>query len=294
MNSWIRLALFVLLFAELLFFGVLYFGNVDFQLLNPSGIIAREQRDILILATLIMLTIIIPVVATIFYTSFKYRARNKNKTQKIQKYNKYIELFWWVWPSIIILIIAVLTWNATHRLDPNQLVDKSKPHLKIQVVSLQWKWLFLYPEQNIATLNYLKLPVDTPVEFELTSDAPMNSFWIPSLSGQIYAMTGMSTRLNMSADKIGEYPGTTAEISGKGFSGMRFIAAVVSSDDFESWVAQVKSSGSNLSISEYDKLSAPSENVPVGLYSSYDKALYNRIISKYTMPKNTKETKDHN
>lgn len=182
---------------------------------------------------------------------------------------------------IIVATIAAITWKATHHLDPYKPINSKVEPVKIQVVALRWKWLFIYPKQNIATINFVQFPKDTPVNFELTSDAPMNSFWIPSLSGQIYAMTGMSTKLHLVADKEGDYPGSAAEINGVGFSGMKFTARSSTKDQFDEWVAGVKRDGKALSAKSYEKLSLPSINESVAHYSSVESGLYNKIIMKY-------------
>jgi cytochrome o ubiquinol oxidase subunit 2 len=148
-------------------------------------------------------------------------------------------------------------------------------------VALQWKWLFIYPEQNIATVNFVEFPNSTPVNFQLTADAPMNSFWIPELGGQMYAMPGMSTQLHLMADRPGEFNGSAAEISGKGFSGMKFIAKATSQKDFDTWVKSVKQSSNMIDLSKYNKLAEPSENNPVITYASVEKDLYNSIIMKF-------------
>lgn len=262
--------------------ALIYLKGFDFQLLFPAGLIAQRQAEILVEATLLMLVIVIPVVTALFAVAFFFRESNtKIKRDQQKSSSMKIQLLWWAAPSLIIMIIAFLTWNNTHALDPKVSIASQNETLKIQVVSLMWKWLFLYPEQNIATVNYLKIPVDTPVEFEMTSDAPMNSLWIPSLAGQMYTMTGMSTRLNILSKKTGEFPGQSAEISGKGFSGMRFNVSVVSRTAFDSWVSSLKGEKNDLSENAYNLLSKPSENVPPILYSSYDKELYKKIIGKY-------------
>jgi cytochrome o ubiquinol oxidase subunit 2 len=155
--------------------------------------------------------------------------------------------------------------------------------LKIQVISLSWKWLFLYPEQGIATVNFVQIPVDTPVEFEMTADeVPMSSFWIPNLGGQLYTMTSHSNRLNLMSDTIGDYPGSTPEINGIGFAGMKFTTRVSSNDDFEKWAQTVKQSPDSLDDSTYKELLRPSESNPVALYSAFESDLYDNVIMKYT------------
>lgn len=285
MNGKLKLVFLLLLGLELLILAMWFLGGIEIPVLDPKGLIAREERNLLVTVTAIMLIIIVPVYVAIFIVAYKFRASNKKAKYepKIGSKGK-IELLWWAAPIIIVAAIAFVTWKGTHALDPRKPIQSIVRPVKIQVVALQWKWLFLYPEQNIATVNFIQFPEKTPVNFELTSDAPMNSFWIPALSGQIYAMTGMSNRLHILADGVGDYPGYAAEISGKGFSGMKFIARSSTNLDFEEWVMSVKQTSNVLDLEVYDNLSKPSENNPVFYYSSYDDSLYNKILMKYMPP----------
>ena len=156
--------------------------------------------------------------------------------------------------------------------------------MKIEVVALQWKWLFIYPEEKIATVNYLQIPKDTPIHFDITSDAPMNSLWIPDLGGQIYAMPGMRTELNLIADVEGEFRGSSANISGEGFAGMHFITKASSEDNFQDWVKSAKQTSKNLDLDEYNKLAAPSQNNEAEVYQLKDDNLFSQIIMKFMMP----------
>jgi cytochrome o ubiquinol oxidase subunit II len=187
-------------------------------------------------------------------------------------------------PLILISILAVITWKSSHDLDPFKPLNSSTPPMTIQVVSLQWKWLFIYPKQNIATVNLVQFPVNTPISFEITSDAPMNSFWIPQLGGQIYAMSGMSTHLQLMASQPGEYRGESANISGAGFAGMHFSAKASSAADFDQWVQLVRLTKGSLSDAAYNKLAAPTQNDPVSYYSSVSNGLYNTVVDKYMAP----------
>jgi cytochrome o ubiquinol oxidase subunit 2 len=191
---------------------------------------------------------------------------------------------WWILPSIIILILSVITWQKTHALDPYKPIVSENPPITIQVVALNWKWLFIYPEQNIATINFIQVPVNTPINFILTADGPMNSFWIPQLGGQMYAMSGMSTTLHLIANEEGDFAGSAAEINGEGFSGMRFITRASSQEAFDQWVMNAKASSRFLSLEEYEILAKPSQNnVPV-IYAASDPGLYDTIIMKYMSP----------
>jgi cytochrome o ubiquinol oxidase subunit 2 len=174
-------------------------------------------------------------------------------------------------------------WPATHRLAPQTSIAADAEPLTIQVVSMRWKWLFIYPEQHMATVNFVQIPTDRPVRFELTADdAPMSSFWVPNLSGMLYTMTGHSNRLNVIADTPGDYPGRSAEINGAGFAGMQFTARVSSNADFDAWVDEVQSGGGQtLDTAEYAKLLKPSEDNPTALYPAVEGDLYATVLKKY-------------
>jgi cytochrome o ubiquinol oxidase subunit 2 len=189
----------------------------------------------------------------------------------------------WLIPSLFIFSLVFIMWPATYRLTPRKIIQSKNDSLRIQVISLRWKWVFIYPEQNIATVNYVQIPVDTPVTFELTADeAPMSSFWIPNLGGQLYSMTSHVNQLNLIAESPGEYPGSSAEINGAGFAGMKFVTKASSKTDFDAWVKGVKQSEKTLDTEEYSALLRPSESHPVELYSWYDGGIYNKVISKYS------------
>jgi cytochrome o ubiquinol oxidase subunit 2 len=183
-----------------------------------------------------------------------------------------------------IAVLAVITWNSSHDLDPFKPLSAQARPIKIQVVALDWKWLFIYPEQNIASVNYVQFPLNTPIDFQITADAPMNSFWIPQLGGQIYAMPGMSTELHLMADKPGHYSGKSANISGEGFSGMTFDTNVSDNDEFNTWVSSVKQKQHPLDLAAYSELAKQSKNNPVTYYSSEDPELFDSIINKYEGP----------
>ena len=193
--------------------------------LDPKGFIAFEERDLLYITALLMLTVVVPVLVLAVVICWKYRAGNK-KAKYEPEWDKSwaLELVWWGFPCIIVALLSVLTVKSCLDLDPFKPLESDVKPLKIQVVALQWKWLFIYPEQKIATINFVQFPEKTPINFELTADAPMNSFWIPQLGGQIYAMPGMSTKLHLIANEAGSYRGSSSNISGNGFAGMIFTA----------------------------------------------------------------------
>jgi cytochrome o ubiquinol oxidase subunit 2 len=181
--------------------------------------------------------------------------------------------------------MAVVTWHASHKLDPYKPLMSDVLPLEIQVVALDWKWLFIYPEEGVASVNFVQFPASTPIKLILTADgSPMNSFWLPQLSGQIYAMSGMVTPLHIMADMPGVYTGRAAEINGAGFADMTFVAKSTSQSDFDTWVKEVKQSPLKLNASVYNELVKPSQNNPITLYSSVEKELFHTIVVKYMDP----------
>lgn len=276
--------LFILLplFVVIGIIGIGLLTHADFTLLNPKGAISHQEKSLALTAVFLMLIVVVPVFILAFLIPRRYNESNK-KAKYVPEWNRsrLLVFAWWVIPSVLVFLLGINNWKATHALDPFKPIVSNNRPVRIQVISLQWKWLFIYPEQNIATVNYIEFPQKTPVNFELTSDAPMNSFWIPALGGQMYSMTGMGTKLHLMADNVGEFKGSAAEISGRGFSGMKFVAKAVTHEEFDRWVQKVKQSPKTLSGAEYEKLAIPSENNTATFYSSSDEGLYNKIIMKY-------------
>lgn len=263
---------------------IFHWGN--FAVLNPQGIIANKEKQLLITALLIMAIVVIPVFILLFLILYKYRAdKNQTDYSPNMQTTPGITLLLWLIPVMIIGTLGVINWQSTHELDPYKKLDSKVKPLTIQVVALNWKWLFIYPEQNIASVNSIYIPENTPIHFLLTSDAPMNSFWIPQLGGQMYAMAGMETQLNLMASQTGVFNGGAAEINGEGFSGMRFKANAVSAKDFDTWVKLVKSSNNILSYNVYSKLAEPSENNKPEFYGMVEENLFSKIIEKFMSPK---------
>lgn len=263
----------------LLFIWLLVHGNTV-TLLQPQGIIADKQRTLILTAISLMMFVGIPIVATTFFVANKYREENNKKYTPDWDRSTILSLRFLI-PIITVLILSVMGWNAAHALDPHRALISSKQPITIQVVALNWKWLFIYPAQNIATVNFVEFPVNTPVNFELTSNGLMNSFWIPQLGGQMYAMAGMVNPLHLMASSTGDFDGSAAEINGKGFSDMRFVARSSTQNGFDSWVTSVKQTNNILNKNTYEKLAAPSEHTPVTYYSSVENGLYYSVITKY-------------
>jgi cytochrome o ubiquinol oxidase subunit 2 len=274
------------------FFYILFFLSVavllsgcNWALLNPKGVIAASEKELLVTAVLLMLTIVVPVIILTLIFAWKYRESNtKAKYSPEWTHSTAIEVVCWSIPAIIIAILGVMTWTSSHQLDPYRPLSSNIKPIPIQVVALNWKWLFIYPEQKIATVNFLQIPVNVPVRFFITADAPMNSLEIPQLAGQIYAMTGMQSQLNLMATEPGDYQGFSANFSGEGFSGMKFVVRASSEKEFKQWVNSVKNSPEALTSESYEKLALPSENNPVQTFVLGEKDLFNSVIMKYMMP----------
>lgn len=286
--------LFLLVFSGIILFLILLlqpFQVYQFKqyiaFLFPAGMIGVEERDLLFIIQGIMLLVIIPVYILTFIFSWKYRADTRNKSLYDPHLvdNKLAEVIWWGVPLVLTLVICALTWVKTHELDPfKPIPHETNPTKTIQVVALQWKWLFIYPEEKIASLNFLQIPVDTPIRFELTADAPFNSFWIPKLGGQIYAMPKMKTILNLIANETGDFRGSSANISGEGFASMHFITRSSSKEDYQKWVEEAQKSSNFLDLESYNQLVKPSQGNPSTQYQLKQLNLFQEIINKYMLP----------
>lgn len=264
-------------------FAVLMYGK-DIALFNPKGLIASEQARLMTTIIVVFLAAAVPALFFLYFFAWKYRETNAAvKRQPSSGKRRFSSFSLWVVPCLVLVITASIMWPATHQLDPHKAISATNKPLKVQVIAMQWKWLFIYPEQNIATVNFVQLPVDTPIQFDLSADeAPMNSFWIPHLGGQLYAMTGHSNPLNLMADTPGDYPGQAAEINGEGFAHMKFTTRVSSQQDFDSWVKEVRGKANPLNQASYQALLKPSEANPVALYSSTPNDLYGTVLAKYS------------
>jgi cytochrome o ubiquinol oxidase subunit 2 len=267
--------------------AVWYFHTHTVAVLEPSGTVGHKERNLIIFAALLAVLVVVPVYAMTIAIALKYRESNPKHKAKYSPdwdHDRRLEFTWWAIPGAIIFILSIITWNSSHALDPFKPLASAKPPLDIQVVSLDWKWLFIYPKQGIASVNYLKVPMDVPLNFEVTSDSVMNSFWIPALGSQIYAMPGMDTEVHLMASKPGTFYGSSANISGAGFAGMHFATQAVSRAQFDSWVKNLQGSPRQLSQPAYDNLASPSLSNPATYYSNVKPNLYDDIVLKYLPP----------
>lgn len=291
-----RIIIGIFITIDVFLVGKILLSGKNFQILNPQGVIALQERNLILLTVALMLFGAIPLFILAIYVGRKYRASNASATYTPDwDHNNKLQIFFWGFLFLIVSALSVVTWTSAHTLDPHNTIAANAKPMTIQVVALRWKWLFIYPEQGIATVNYVVFPEKTPVRFEITSsDAPMNSFWIPQLGGQIYAMSGMVTQTHLIADRTGQYRGSTAEISGEGFAGMTFSAKSVTQSDFTSWVASIKHSPQTLTHETFQTLSKPSENNPPAFYSSTESNLFTTIVLQYQAhPSKNSEQKVH-
>lgn len=264
-------------------------SGCNYVVLAPAGDIAAQQRDLVIISTVLMLLIVVPVMALTVLFAWRYRQSNTSARYEPEwDHSTSLELVIWSAPLLIIVCLGALTWMGTHLLDPyrnigrihaDRAVDQSKAPLDVDVVALDWKWLFVYPDYGIATVNDLAAPVDRPINFHITASSVMNSFYIPALAGQIYAMPGMETSLHAVINHAGTYKGFSANYSGAGFSGMHFAFHGLDDKGFDEWIAQAKSAGGSLGRAEYLQLEKPSQNEPVRRYGTIDSDLYRLILN---------------
>ena len=270
-------------------------GACHMVVLDPSGHVAMQERDLLIASTLLMLLIIVPVLVLTAVIAWRYRHSREQQSDYDPdwEHSLHLELAIWAAPLIIIIALGALTWIGTHKLDPYRPLEAkaasatapgNKKALNIDVVSLDWRWLFLYPDYGIATVNQVAAPVDVPIHFRLTSQTVMNSFYVPALAGQIYTMAGMKTDLHAVINKVGNYKGFSANISGDGFTDMRFRFLGMTTAEFSKWVKKAKSRGDRLSPKAYEALTKPIRNAPVHYYAAYAPNLFYKIVHRCVAP----------
>jgi cytochrome o ubiquinol oxidase subunit 2 len=256
-------------------------GILDQGILDPQGPIATAQRLLLINSTAIMLVVVIPVIVATLAFAWWYRSSNTRAGRGTDEaFEGRIEFVVWSIPALTVILLGGVIWIGSHQLDPRAPIPATSQPVRVDVVALDWKWLFIYPDQGVAAVNQLVIPAGAPVAFRLTSATVMNSFFVPQLGSQIYAMGGMTTHLNLLADKPGEYQGFSANFSGDGFSEMRFVVKSVPAADFNAWLEQTRVAGSALDEAGYAALAKPSKAVPPATYRSVEPKLFERIIDQ--------------
>lgn len=260
-----------------------YMRGHTLAVLQPSGDIGRQERRLMDLAIILSVLVVVPVFALAIFIAWRYRETNPKPTKYHPNWdhNRVLEGFWWGVPTAIIVVLSVVTWVSSYHLDPYKELSDTRTPLHIQVVAMDWKWLFIYPDQHVASVNELYMPVGQPVHFDVTSDTVMNSFWIPALGSQIYAMPGMSTQLHLVADRAGSYGGSSANISGRGFAGMTFRAVAGSQAGFVQWIQKAQIQNRNLTASAYTALARPSTYNKASYYSPVQDNLYHELVLKY-------------
>jgi cytochrome o ubiquinol oxidase subunit II len=257
-------------------------GCGQLLLFEPKGPIGATERFVIIAAFGLMLIVVIPVVLMALWFPWKYRASN-NKATYAPKWSRSGKIEWIIWlvPAVIVTVLGILVWTTTYHLDPYKSIDTGVRPVNIEAVSLDWKWLFIYPDRNIATVNRLVFPAKVPLSFRITSDTVMTSFFIPQLGSQIYAMAGMQTRLHLMADEPGIYAGQNQQFSGRGYSDMNFKAIAVSREQFQAWVKKVRQSPDELDLDRFKELERPSLGDPVAYFSLINSDLFDQIMRKY-------------
>ncbi|HET7627158.1 MAG TPA: ubiquinol oxidase subunit II [Bacillales bacterium] len=250
-----------------------------YPVLHPVGPVGQKELDLIILSAVLVGIVIIPVLGLLAFIVYRYRDRPDNTARYEPNWSesKWLEIVWWGIPVVIIAILATYTVKGTFALTHPP--ERSAEPLTVQVTSLDWKWLFFYPEQGVATVNYAEIPQGRPIQFILTSDAPMNSFWVPALGGQEYTMPGMAMRLWLQANETGTYEGKGANFTGRGFAHMTFDVVVKSEKDFQQWVENVKDTAPELTKAGYKTLKIPGL-VEEQSYSSYPEDLFMNTVMK--------------
>ena len=252
------------------------------DLLDPKGAIGEQELTLILVAMGLMLLVVLPVIALTLYFAWRYRASNTDATYAPKwSHSTKIEVVIWTIPTMIIAILAVLIWDTTHSLDPYKPLESAVKPVRVQVVALNWKWLFIYPDYGVASVNQLQIPVDTPIEFSLTAESLMNSFFIPQLGSQVYAMAGMQTKLHLIANSPGVYNGLSAAYSGSGFSDMHFDTVASSRPAFDQWMQQARKSPLKLDKAAYGTLEQSSHGHPVAVYTGVATGLFDGVVNKY-------------
>ena len=251
-------------------------------LFDPKGDIGMQERHLILISLGLMLLVVIPVIALTLFFFWRYREGNSKATYAPEwAHSTRIEIVVWTIPCVIVAFLGYLIWGTTHSLDPYQPIKSDIAPVRVQVVALNWKWRFIYPDEGIATVNQLVVPAHTPIHFTLTADSIMNSFFIPRLGSQVYAMSGMQTQLHLIADQPGVYPGRSSAYSGAGFSDMHFDTTALDPAGFAQWVAKARTADGLLDLAGYRQLAKPSEGHPVTLYGHVEAGLFDAVVNQY-------------
>jgi cytochrome o ubiquinol oxidase subunit 2 len=262
--------------------AALLMASCNEGVLDPHGPVGKAERVILYDSTAIMLAVIIPVIVLTLAFAWWFRARNKRASYLPDwEYSGRIEMIIWFIPALVILFLGGIAWTGSHDLDPRVPLEESKTPLDIEVISLDWRWLFIYPHERIASLNRLVVPAGVPLRFRLTSTTVMNSFFVPQLGSQIYAMPNMVTRLNLEADQPGTFDGLSAQFSGDGFSDMRFDLVSTATEAFKDWVNTTKTQGGVLDSRTFEELVKPARADGVQTYGQVSEGLFDSISSDH-------------
>jgi cytochrome o ubiquinol oxidase subunit 2 len=253
--------------------------------LKPGGPVGIAEKTILIDSMVIMLAIVVPTIVATLVFAWWFRASNtKARYRPDWAYSGRIEMVTWAIPLLVIVLLGGVTWIGSHELDPAQPLESKVPPLEVEVVSLDWKWLFIYPKQHVASVNSLVIPAGTPVHFSLTSASVMDAFFVPQLGSMIYTMNGMRTQLNLQADRPGTFGGLSAHYSGDGFADMHFDVHAVSIPQFEAWITTARQTGSALDAASYATLAKQSSDVHPFSYRNVDAMLFDQIVTQKLAP----------
>lgn len=271
--------------------GYLLVSPAHFDVLSPAGAIGKQQQQLLLFASILSLCVVLPVFTMLGVFAWKYREGAGAKHTPEWGENNALEALWWGIPIVIIIVLGVVTWRTTHALDPYRPIMSDRKTLEVQVVALQWKWLFLYPDLGVATVNKLIIPEQTPVHFTLTADAPMSAFWVPALGTQIYAMNGMSSQLHLIADRTGRFEGYTTNINGKGYADMKFTVYAQPQQKFDDWLTGMEKNPEVMNEATYAKLAKPG-TAEQREYVLRNTTLYDTIVNKY-MPDHAMGSEGH-
>ena len=260
----------------------LILSGCSYDLLFPAGAVGVQTRDLIVLATALMLLVVIPVIILTLVFAWRYRETNTRADYAPRwSHSTKIEVVVWGIPCVIVALLGIIIWDTTHKLDPFRPLESKVAPLEVDVVALDWKWLFIYPQYGVASLNELPIPVGTPINFRITAESTMNALFIPRLGSMVYAMSGMQTRLHLIADEPGVFDGRSAAYSGAGFSDMHFKTIATSRADFDAWITRARASGNVLDEQAYRALEQPSSKDPVTIYANVSPRLFQGVVDQY-------------